>query len=142
MQSNWEKTKTKLQQQRHKWLVTGASGFIGSHLTQTLLELGQEVVGLDNFDTSSRENLVDIQKQIAGNLWTNFRFVEGDIRNYEICRSAGEGVDYVLHQAALGSIPRSFEEPARVLESNLIYDTADAGLRARGELLRIRQAGG
>lgn len=90
-----------------RWLVTGAAGFIGSNLVERLLSLGQQVTGLDNLATGHRQNVDDAVRGAAG-----FRFVEGDIRDLDVCRSACEGVDVVLHQAAMGSVPRSIKDPA------------------------------
>lgn len=94
-----------------KWLVTGAAGFIGSHLVQTLLELHQHVVGFDNFSTGHRKNLEEIERGAKPDDWRRFRFIEGDIRDLDACKLACEGVELVLHQAALGSVPRSIEDP-------------------------------
>ena len=94
-----------------KWLVTGAAGFIGSHLVEQLLRRGQEVIGLDNFATGHRENLELIQGAVSSDAWARFRFVEGDIRDLEVCKRSMDGADYVLHQAALGSVPRSLIDP-------------------------------
>lgn len=93
------------------WLVTGAAGFIGSHLVETLLRWGQRVRGLDNFATGKRANLEDVQKKVGAERWRQFEFVEGDIRDAELCSRVCAGVDYVLHQAALGSVPRSLADP-------------------------------
>ncbi|GHV55304.1 NAD-dependent epimerase [Deltaproteobacteria bacterium] len=94
-----------------RWLVTGAAGFIGSNLVETLLRVGQKVVGLDNFSTGYQKNL-DLACSAAGDkAGENFRFIEGDIRELSVCRKACAGVDYVLHEAALGSVPRSIEDP-------------------------------
>lgn len=93
------------------WLVTGVAGFIGSNLLQKLLELGQNVVGLDNFLTGYQKNL-DMVRDICGEqAWGRFNFIEGDIRDIETCRKACNGVDHVLHEAALGSVPRSIDDP-------------------------------
>jgi UDP-N-acetylglucosamine 4-epimerase len=94
-----------------KWLVTGAAGFIGSNLTQSLLELDQHVVGFDNFATGHRANLQAVERSVAPVRWHRFRFIEGDIRDHDACHRACDGVDLVLHQAALGSVPRSIEDP-------------------------------
>jgi len=94
-----------------RWLVTGAAGFIGSNLVEALLSAGQEVVGLDNFATGHRTNLDEVRERVGSERWSDFRFVEGDIRDREACRAAVEGIDYVLHQAALGSVPRSIADP-------------------------------
>ncbi len=95
-----------------RWLVTGAAGFIGSHLVQALLSLGQTVTGLDNFLSGKREN-IDAAISIAGaGASSRFNFIEGDIADYGTCLHACKGVDVVLHQAALVSVPRSFDDPA------------------------------
>jgi UDP-N-acetylglucosamine 4-epimerase len=94
-----------------RWLITGAAGFIGSNLLQTLLELDQHVVGFDNFATGHRTNLQEVEHCVPPAQWHRFRFIEGDIRDPDACRRACEGVDFVLHQAALGSVPRSIEDP-------------------------------
>ena len=89
------------------WLVTGVAGFIGSNLLETLLKLNQTVVGLDNFATGYQKNLDEVQSLVSNEQWERFNFIEGDIRNFADCQQACSGVDYVLHQAALGSVPRS-----------------------------------
>ena len=94
-----------------RWLVTGAAGFIGSHLVESLLRHGQHVVGLDNFSTGSWHNLEDVRAEVGEELWRRHRFVEGDITDLITCRDACRGVDVVLHQAALGSVPRSIADP-------------------------------
>jgi UDP-N-acetylglucosamine 4-epimerase len=93
------------------FLVTGAAGFIGSHLLETLLGLGQRVVGLDDFSTGHRHNLELVRQAVGDEAWQRFSFIEGDIRDPMTCRSACDGIDVVLHQAALGSVPRSLEDP-------------------------------
>ncbi len=94
-----------------RWLVTGVAGFIGSHLLQSLLQLDQEVVGLDNFSTGKQENLDDVQQSVTPQQWSRFQMIRGDIRDLEVCQRAVRGVDNVLHQAALGSVPRSVDDP-------------------------------
>jgi UDP-N-acetylglucosamine 4-epimerase len=101
------------------WLVTGAAGFIGSHLAETLLKAGQPVVGLDNFSTGKRENLSHVKEAVGDKAWRNFRFIEGDIRSLESCRDACRSVELVLHQAALGSVPRSIDDPLSAHDSNV-----------------------
>lgn len=101
------------------WLVTGAAGFIGSNLLERLLVLGQKVVGLDNFSTGSRANLELVKGVVGEARWQNFHFIEGDIRDLETCHQACQGVDLVLHQAALGSVPRSVADPIGSHESNV-----------------------
>ena len=93
------------------WCVTGAAGFIGSHLVETLLAGGQRVTGLDNFATGHRRNLDDVRAAVGDEAWSRFRFVEGDLREPDDCARAAEGADAVLHQAALGSVPRSIKDP-------------------------------
>lgn len=93
------------------WLVTGAAGFIGSNLAEALLRLGQTVVGMDNFATGYRRNVEAVREAVGEEAAARFRFVEGDIRDLDACRAACEGADVVLHQAALGSVPRSIEDP-------------------------------
>ena len=101
------------------WLVTGVAGFIGSNLLETLLRLDQRVVGLDNFSTGYRKNLDEVQSLVTPDQWNRFRFIEGDIRHLETCRSACAGVDHVLHQAALGSVPRSLSDPVTTNDVNI-----------------------
>jgi UDP-N-acetylglucosamine/UDP-N-acetylgalactosamine 4-epimerase len=101
------------------WLVTGVAGFIGSNLLQTLLELDQHVVGLDNFATGHRVNLQEVEACVAAAQWQRFRFIEGDIRDQDACRRACEGVEFVLHQGALGSVPRSIEDPLTTNSVNI-----------------------
>lgn len=109
----------KLDATQRTWLVTGAAGFIGSNLVETLLKLNQRVVGLDNFATGHRHNLQLVETLVGESAWRNFRFIEGDIRNLEDCRGAVKGVDYVLHQAALGSVPRSINDPITTNQANI-----------------------
>src|SRR5438105_12314122 len=101
------------------WLVTGSAGFIGSHLVERLLRLNQRVVGLDNYSTGSFENLKEVSEVVGPSLWKNFRQTEGDIQDLETCQSAAEGADYILHQAALGSVPRSIANPLDSHASNV-----------------------
>ena len=101
------------------WLVTGVAGFIGSNLLETLLKLNQQVVGLDNFSTGYQHNLDQVRASITSQQWDNFKFIEGDIRDITDCRTACHGVSYVLHQAALGSVPRSVQDPITTNQSNI-----------------------
>src|SRR5512133_1581823 len=96
-----------LPQEPKTWLVTGVAGFIGSNLLETLLKLDQRVVGLDNFATGHRRNLHEVQSLVTAAQWANFRFIEGDICSLADCQAACANADHVLHQAALGSVPRS-----------------------------------
>ncbi len=121
--------------EQHIWLITGVAGFIGSNLLETLLKLNQRVVGLDNFATGHQHNLDEVQSLVEPNQWANFRFIRGDIRNLNDCQKAmtfchsGAGyyssndkdmaVEYVLHQAALGSVPRSVEDPITSNSANI-----------------------
>ena len=93
------------------WLVTGAAGFIGSHLVEHLLAIGQSVRGLDNLSSGSMANLAEVESRVRSDAWDRFRFTKADIRDAAACEQAVAGVSYVLHQAALGSVPRSIEEP-------------------------------
>ena len=108
-----------LQARPMTWLITGVAGFIGSNLLQRLLGLGQEVVGLDNFSTGSQANLEDVRQLVGPAAWAGFTFHEGDIRDLEQCRQVCSGVDIVLHQAALASVPRSIKDPIASHQSNV-----------------------
>lgn len=108
-----------LEQAPKTWLITGVAGFIGSNLLETLLKLNQNVVGLDNFATGHQYNLDEVQSLVTPEQWANFKFYEGDIRNFEDCQTACAGVDYVLHQAALGSVPRSIADPILTNSANI-----------------------
>ena len=101
------------------WLVTGSAGFIGSHLVETLLGLGQRVVGLDNFSTGYRENLRQVERAVGSDAWKRHRFIEGSIVDPDTCREACRDVDIVLHQAALGSVPRSISDPLATHSANI-----------------------
>jgi UDP-N-acetylglucosamine 4-epimerase len=100
-------------------LITGVAGFIGSNLLETLLKNGQRVLGLDNFSTGHKSNLEEIRSAVTEEQWVNFRLIEGDIRDPKICNEACIGVDYVLHQAALGSVPRSLNDPVATNSVNI-----------------------
>jgi UDP-N-acetylglucosamine 4-epimerase len=115
----YEKVKQELLASPSIWLITGVAGFIGSNLLETLLSLNQSVMGLDNFATGHRHNLDKVQFEMPAEQWDRFTFIEGDICSLDDCRQACEGVDYVLHQAALGSVPRSLEDPIRTNASNI-----------------------
>ena len=107
----YEELAEQLSRQPRNWLVTGAAGFIGSHLVERLLRCQQRVVGVDNFATGHRRNLDDVEARVGKAAFSRFRLIEGDIRDVTTCSRAVDGVDLVLHQAALGSVPRSMEEP-------------------------------
>jgi len=109
----------KLKTNQHVWLITGAAGFIGSNLVESLLNLNQKVVGLDNFATGYQHNLEEVESIVTPQQWKNFTFLEGDIRDLTTCNNACKDVDYVLHQAALGSVPRSLEDPITTNECNI-----------------------
>lgn len=109
----------KLQNNRYNWLVTGCAGFIGSNLVETLLKLGQNVTGLDNFSTGFQHNLDQVRDCVPEENWKKFNFIEGDIRNFDTCQTAVKNVDFILHQAALGSVPRSIEDPRITNENNI-----------------------
>ncbi|TNX86270.1 NAD-dependent epimerase/dehydratase family protein [Acinetobacter radioresistens] len=108
-----------LKQNPKIWLITGVAGFIGSNLLETLLKLDQRVVGLDNFATGHQYNLDEVQSLVTAEQWNNFTFIQGDIRNLEDCQKACTNVDYVLHQAALGSVPRSIADPITTNAANI-----------------------
>ncbi len=112
--------KKELREVPHKWLITGVAGFIGSNLLEELLKLNQKVVGLDNFSTGSKENLEKVRAALTDEQWKNFDFVEGDILDREICKASMKGIDHILHQAALGSVPRSIRAPLISTDSNVI----------------------
>ena len=117
------------------WLVTGCAGFIGSNLLEALLRLGQRVTGLDNFATGHRHNLEQVREAVGAEAWSRFRFIEGDIRSLETCREACKGAEYVLHQAALGSVPRSIDDPITSHDTNvtgflnMLVAARDAGVK-------------
>lgn len=117
--SRYECVKQQLQQSPKTWLVTGVAGFIGSNLLQTLLMLNQKVVGLDSFATGYQKNLDEVASLVSDAQWRNFTFIQGDIIDYETCVKAVKGVDYVLHQAALGSVPRSVADPIATNAANI-----------------------
>ena len=117
--SQYQTVCTQLKQAPKMWLVTGVAGFIGSNLLETLLKLDQKVVGLDNFATGHQYNLDEVQTLVSPAQWNNFSFIEGDIRHFEDCQKACMDVDYVLHQAALGSVPRSIADPITTNATNI-----------------------
>lgn len=115
----YEALKARLANEQHTWLITGVAGFIGSNLLETLLKLNQRVKGLDNFATGFQRNLDEVQSLVTPEQWSNFQFTQGDIRNLEDCQQACQGVEYVLHQAALGSVPRSVADPITTNSANI-----------------------
>lgn len=117
--SQYQTVCEQLQQAPKIWLVTGVAGFIGSNLLETLLKLNQKVVGLDNFATGHQHNLDEVRSLVTSEQWVNFKFYKGDIRNLEDCQKVCAGVDYVLHQAALGSVPRSIADPIITNAANI-----------------------
>jgi UDP-N-acetylglucosamine 4-epimerase len=130
----YERTKTELVARPKRWLVTGAAGFIGSNLVEELLRLDQTVIGLDNFATGHRHNLADVLDSVGPERRPRFELIEADIRDAAICRRAVQGVDCVLHQAALGSVPRSLADPIASNAANvdgflsLMVAAKDAGV--------------
>ena len=104
---------------RYRWLITGVAGFIGSNLLEALLKLNQTVIGLDNFSTGYQHNLDQVRSIIGSDIWNNFQFIQGDIRDLDECKAACKDVDFVLHQAALGSVPRSINDPILTNENNV-----------------------
>jgi UDP-N-acetylglucosamine 4-epimerase len=111
--------KKNLQKNPKTWLITGVAGFIGSNLLETLLELNQNVIGVDNFSTGNKENLEEVQSIVSTKQWSKFIFLKGDIANLKLCELACKNVDYVLHQAAMGSVPRSIKDPIKTNKSNI-----------------------
>ncbi|HEX7812274.1 MAG TPA: SDR family oxidoreductase [Burkholderiales bacterium] len=115
----YQEVRDRLKSRPRVWLVTGAAGFIGSHLVENLLKLDQRVVGLDNFSSGDRDNLSQVKDAVRYNQWKNLRFIEGDIRSLSTCRQACRSVEVVLHQAALGSVPQSIADPVLTNETNV-----------------------
>lgn len=118
------------------WLITGVAGFIGSNLLETLLRLDQHVVGIDNFATGFQRNLDEVQSLVTADQWQRFRFTEADVTDLAACHAAAAGVDHVLHQAALGSVPRSIDDPIATNAANvtghlnMLVAARDAGCRS------------
>tara|TARA_B100001250_G_C19803506_1_gene792198 strand:+ start:32 stop:1054 length:1023 start_codon:yes stop_codon:yes gene_type:complete len=108
-----------LNKNQYSWLITGVAGFIGSNLLEYLLKYNQKVVGLDNISTGKLENIDDVKLNVSEDQWSNFTFYEGDICNIDDCKKALEDIDFVLHQAALGSVPRSIKDPIKTNNSNI-----------------------
>jgi len=121
--TKYEQLQEHLKSNQNTWLVTGVAGFIGSNLLEKLLILNQKVVGLDNFDTGHQHNIdqaIEDANRVTGkDLSNNFKFINGDIRKLDDCKKACSGVDYALHQAALGSVPRSIEDPINTNRANI-----------------------
>jgi UDP-N-acetylglucosamine 4-epimerase len=132
----YESIKQELLIEPKVWLVTGVAGFIGSNLLETLLQLNQNVVGLDNFATGHQRNLDEVKSLVSADKWARFKFILGDIRCLEDCQRAVVGVDYVLHQAALGSVPRSIADPITSNAANIsgflnmLVAARDAGVKS------------
>jgi len=118
--SNYTELKKLMPMTPRTWLITGVAGFIGSNLLEALLSMDQKVIGLDNFSTGHRRNLSNVQVSLSKEQWARFNFIEGDICNQEDCKMACKKVDHVLHQAALGSVPRSLEDPIATNQSNIV----------------------
>ncbi|MEH6433548.1 SDR family oxidoreductase [Massilia sp. DD77] len=133
--NKFQEVQQHLAQHSHHWLVTGAAGFIGSNLVEALLKLNQRVTGLDNFATGHRHNLEQVREAVGAGKWERFDFIEGDIRDSAACARAVAGVDYVLHQAALGSVPRSINDPLTTNAVNIdgflnmLVAARDAGVK-------------
>src|SRR5258706_5208414 len=117
--TRFDQLKSELRMQPRPWLITGVAGFIGSNLLESLLKLDQQVTGLDNLSTGHRANLDQVQQLVSPDQWARFRFIEGDITDAAACKKACNGVELVLHQAALGSVPRSMVDPLTTHESNV-----------------------
>lgn len=115
----YDKLRARLAAEPHTWLITGVAGFIGSNLLEALLLLDQHVIGLDNFATGYQHNLDEVKTLVEPRRWARFSFIEGDICDLEACHRACKGVDYVLHQAALGSVPRSIANPIATNNTNI-----------------------
>jgi len=115
----FEQLKIRLADEPHVWLITGVAGFIGCNLLESLLKLNQKVIGLDNFATGHHHNLEHIRASVSPEQWARFSFIEGDIRKLEDCGKACQGVEFVLHQAALGSVPRSLKDPIATNSTNI-----------------------
>lgn len=133
--TKYQEAQEHLRQNQYRWLVTGAAGFIGSNLVESLLKLGQQVTGLDDLSTGYLHNLEQIESLVGADAWANFRFIKGDIRSLDDCVEACRGVDFVLHEAALGSVSRSIEDPILTNASNIsgfvnmLVASRDAGVK-------------
>ena len=119
MTTQYQELQKHLINNQYTWLITGVAGFIGSNLLETLLKLNQKVVGLDNFSTGFQHNFDEVQSLVSTKQWQQFSFIQGDIRDINDCTTACSDIDFVLHQAALGSVPRSIEDPITTNENNI-----------------------
>ncbi|MCB1937345.1 MAG: Vi polysaccharide biosynthesis UDP-N-acetylglucosaminuronic acid C-4 epimerase TviC [Nitrosomonas sp.] len=117
--TRYQEIQRHLSERQYRWLITGVAGFIGSNLLEGLLRFNQKVIGLDNFSTGYQHNLDQVSEIVGPSLWNNFEFVEGDIRSLEECKTICKNVDFVLHQAALGSVPRSIDDPILANDNNV-----------------------
>lgn len=132
--NTYKRVLDQLQSYPKTWLITGVAGFIGSNLLEHLLRLDQQIIGLDNFSTGKRSNLDEVRNTVAEHQWQKFKFVEGDIRELSTCHQVCAGVDYILHEAALGSVPRSIADPIASNDSNvtgflnMLVAARDAGI--------------
>ena len=133
--NNFENICEELRQNPRQWLITGAAGFIGSNLVEALLKLNQVVVGLDDFSTGRRDNLDDVRESISAAMWNRFTLIESDITDIANCRAAVDRTDYVLHEAAMASVPQSIQEPIACHEVNvagflnLLRSSSEAGVK-------------
>ncbi|MFZ4855859.1 MAG: NAD-dependent epimerase/dehydratase family protein [Desulfuromonadaceae bacterium] len=133
--THYEKILNQLRLEPKTWLITGVAGFIGSNLLEHLLHLDQKIVGLDNFSTGKQSNLDEVQSSVSETRWQKFTFVEGDIRDLDTCHTVCKGVDFVLHEGALGSVPRSIVDPIISNASNvtgflnMLVAARDAGVK-------------
>lgn len=131
--SRWDEVRQQLRSAPRTWLVTGAAGFIGSHLVEELLSLDQEVRGLDDLSTGSRANLDDVATRVGAARFARFRFIEADIEDADACTAACADAPLVLHQAALGSVPRSLADPKQCFATNVVgFVTLLEAARAAG----------
>jgi UDP-N-acetylglucosamine/UDP-N-acetylgalactosamine 4-epimerase len=133
---HYRKIINKLERECYHWLVTGAAGFIGSNLVESLLKLDQRVVGLDNFSTGYQKNLEDVREIVGPEKWERFSLMEADVSDFQSCERACHGIDYVLHQAALGSVPRSISTPLNTNNSNV---TGFLNMLCAAEQARVRR---
>lgn len=117
--TKYEQLLKSLEDNPRTWLITGVAGFIGSNLLETLLGLNQKVVGLDSFVTGHKRNIEEVKKSVAPHQWSRFNLIKGDIKSIDDCNQACVGVDFVLHQAALGSVPRSLHDPIMTNSTNI-----------------------